>query len=110
MKVTVVVPTGYIANLLLVILTFESQMSVAFAIKFTTVPFLLSCHTVTSGGHVMFGGVLSCTVMSTVSVSGYCPSETVKVTVVVPNGKVAVGVTPGADPSVHTQLYVNGCI
>ena len=45
-----------------------------------------------SGGQVTTGGVVSTTVMSTVSVSCSRPSETVRVTVVVPMGNWPVGV------------------
>ncbi len=60
--------------------------------------------TVTSDGQTMTGGVVSTTVIVTVSVSLSIPSETVSVTTVVPSGNCPTGaaelgssnVTPGA--------------
>ena len=60
-KVTVVVPRGYTGSALLVMVGSGSQMSVAVAVKGTTVPSPVSCSTVTSSGHVITGGVVSTT-------------------------------------------------
>jgi len=58
---------------------------------------------VTTGGPlvmVVLGGVVSCTVILTVSVAVACPSFTVKVT----RGMVTVGLTPLTAPKSPVQL------
>ena len=74
-------------NVLSAMSTSASQMSVAVAVKGTTVPSALACSIVTSSGTLRTGGVVSTTVIFT---SFFVPfpesSVAVKVTVVVPRG------------------------
>ncbi len=62
-------------------------------------------------GHVIVGGVVSCTVMVTVSVSvPPLPSSTVSVIIFAARGNVTVGVAPLAVPNESVQVNVKGSL
>src|SRR4030065_2432545 len=88
-----------------VIFGFGSPMSKAVTVAFTSTYSWFGGHN-ELGVTVAFiwGGVVSPTIMLTLSVALSWPSDTVGVTVVFPPGKSAVGVTPEAEPPVQFQL------
>ena len=81
---------------------------VAVPLRVTCVPAWDSCSTVTSGPASTTGAVVSArTMMLMVSVALYWPSLTIRVTVVFPTGKSAVGVGPVAEPPVQFGSGLN---